>query len=84
MGKVSAYSVLVLQSRGVLKKDLFAFLWPPSDDSRGGTVLSKAVHAFTVHQLDGTDQTGAGAAVVLVAARVAEVNVCANEALLVD
>ncbi len=55
--------------------------WP--DGTRGGAVLSQAVHRLAVHELDGADQTGAGAAVVLVAAWVAEVYVCANETLLV-
>lgn len=83
--KVSAHSVLLLQRRrGGLKIDLFAFLWSASNDSRGGAVLSQTVHTFAVHQLDGTDQTSAGAPMVLVATGVAEVNVRANEALLVD
>lgn len=62
---------------------LFSLLGPRPDVPGGGAVLPQAVHRLTVHELDGTDQAGAGAAVVLVAARVAEVDVCADETLLV-
>lgn len=51
--------------------------------ARDGAVLSKAVYRLTIHEFDGPDQASAGAAVVLVTARVAEVNVGADEALLV-
>lgn len=51
--------------------------------ARDGAVLSKTVYRLTVHQFDGPHEAGAGAAVVLVTARVAEVDVGADEALLV-
>lgn len=63
--------------------NLFALFRASADVTRGGAVLSQAVHTLTVHQLDGADQTGAGAAVVLVAARVAKVYMGADETLLV-
>lgn len=66
-----------------MKSNLFAFLHPSPDVTRGGAVLPQAVHRLPVHELDGAHQTGAGAAVVLVAAWVAEVYVGADETLLV-
>lgn len=51
--------------------------------ARDGAVLPKAVYRLTIHEFDGPDQASAGAAVVLVTARVAEVDVGADEALLV-
>lgn len=62
---------------------LFVLLGTCPNVTRGGAVFSQAVHCLTVYKLDGTDQTGAGAAVVLVAAWVAEVYVGADETLLV-
>lgn len=51
--------------------------------ARDGTVLSQTVYRLAVHEFDSPHQASAGAAVVLVTARVAEVNVGADEALLV-
>lgn len=51
--------------------------------ARDGAVLSKAVYTLTIHEFDGPNQASAGAAVVLVTARVAEVDVGADEALLI-
>lgn len=62
---------------------LFSLLGPRPNIPGGGAVLPQAVHRLAVHELDGSDQAGAGAAVVLVAARVAEVDVGADETLLV-
>lgn len=62
---------------------LFTLLGTCPDVTRGGAVLPQAVHRLTVHELDSADQTGTGAAVVLVAAWVAEVYVGTDEALLV-
>ncbi|KAF3857418.1 hypothetical protein F7725_009277 [Dissostichus mawsoni] len=67
----------------VCESHLFGLLGTLPDVTGGGAVLSQAVHRLAVHQLDGAHQTGAGAAVVLVAAGVAEVYVGADEALLV-
>lgn len=61
----------------------FILLCTRSDVSRRAAVLLQTVHRLAVHQLDGADQTGTGAAVVLVAARVAEVHVRADETLLI-
>lgn len=62
---------------------LFTLLGTCPHCTTGGAVLSQAVHRLTVHELDSADQSGAGAAVVLVAARVAEVYVGTDETLLV-
>lgn len=51
--------------------------------ARDGAVLSQTVYRLTVHEFDGPNQASAGAAVVLVTARVAEVDVGADETLLV-
>lgn len=51
--------------------------------ARDGAVLSKTVYRLTVHEFDGPHQASARAAVVLVTPRVAEVDVGADEALLV-
>lgn len=51
--------------------------------ARDGTVLPKTVYRLAVHEFDGPHQASAGAAVVLVTARVAKVDVGADEALLV-
>lgn len=51
--------------------------------ARDGAVLSQAVYRLTVHEFYGPNQASAGAAVVLVTARVAEVDVGADETLLV-
>lgn len=51
--------------------------------ARDGAVLPQAVYRLTVHEFDSPHQASAGAAVVLVTARVAEVDVGTDEALLV-
>ena len=61
---------------------LFALLGTCADAS-GGAVLSQAVHSFSIQQFDGTNKAGTGAAVALVASRVAEVHMGANKTLLV-
>lgn len=51
--------------------------------ARDGAVLPQTVYRLAVYKFDGPNQASAGAAVVLVTARVAEVDVGADEALLV-
>lgn len=51
--------------------------------ARDDAVLTQTVYRLTVHEFDGPNQASAGAAVVLVTAWVAEVDVGADETLLV-
>lgn len=51
--------------------------------ARDGAVLSQTVDRLAVYKFDGPNQASAGAAVVLVTAWVAEVDVGADETLLV-
>lgn len=82
--KLTKHTYLGYSSRNTACQfHLFVFLHTSSDVTRGGAVLPQAVHRLPVHELDGADQTGAGAAVVLVAAWVAEVYVGTDETLLV-
>lgn len=62
----------------MLKTHLFILFRTPSN-----AVLSQAIHGLTVHKLDGTDQSSAGATVMLVAAWMAEIYMGTDETLLV-
>lgn len=61
---------------------LFALLGPCADAS-ARAVLSQAVHSLTVQQFNGADQAGTGAAVALVAAWMAEIDMGTDKTLLV-
>lgn len=65
---------------------VFSYLFALLDtvaNTTAGAVLSQAIDCLSIKELDGTDKTSTGAAVALVAARVAVVHMGADKTLLV-
>lgn len=61
---------------------LFALLSPPTD-AAGGAALFQAVHCLTVKKFDSANEPSTGTAVALIASRVTEIHMSADETLLV-